>query len=114
MHVRNGIRNGVDGCRGSHCICLCIRHLEVANTMNIKAGQLFRCVCCGETHDEQEAAIDTELKGPVCEDCRKHLRAAGAWMQECFPTLAEKQNKFRVRPVTKDDINNDNYKRFMP
>lgn len=65
-------------------------------------NERFRCVCCGEEHDAGQATFDDQLGGPVCEDCRKSLRNAEAWLKSANIT----------RPVNAGDITQFNYKRF--
>lgn len=65
-------------------------------------GQQFRCVCCKEPHDEQEATYEDDLGGPVCDDCRKALLGASAWLK----TAGMK----RVFKAT--DITQSNHARF--
>lgn len=72
--------------------------------MNTKAGEAFRCACCNEERDQSEAVLDPEL-GPVCESCRRHIRNGLAWLKQCIGP---------IRPMTRNDINDSNYKRFMP
>lgn len=73
--------------------------------MDTKAGELFRCACCGDESDQSEASFDEQLNGPVCDDCRKNIRGALAWMKEVWGR--------DVRPLCKSDINNSNHKRFL-
>jgi hypothetical protein len=72
--------------------------------MNVHTEGLFRCECCREDHDSKEASLDVDL-GMVCEDCRKNIRNGMAWLRRCVGA---------VRPLTSNDVNDSNYKRFMP
>lgn len=74
-------------------------------TMDTKAGMVFRCSCCNEDKNEQDASHDPELNGPVCPECRTGLMWA---------FCALKKYMGPTRPLNKNDINDSNYKRFMP
>ena len=68
----------------------------------MSASHLIRCVCCNHEAPEDESAFDEQLSGPVCKSCHFNLKSAAAWLRHCgIP-----------RPVTRDDVNADNYKRF--
>ena len=65
-------------------------------------NERFRCVCCSGEFDADQASFDDQLGGPVCEDCRKQLRNAEAWLK----------SEGISRPVSAGDITQFNYKRF--
>ncbi len=65
-------------------------------------GQQFRCVCCGEPHDEDSAKFDESLRGPVCLHCHFLLITAAVRLHKAGIT--------RILAVS--DINHFNYNRF--
>ena len=68
----------------------------------MSAANAFNCVCCRNDKPEDEAVIDQQLGGPVCEECRKDLIKAVAWLKHAGIT----------RPLEVGDINNHNCNRF--
>lgn len=46
-----------------------------------KAGELFRCGCCGDAKPEVEACWDEELQSVVCKECRKDMIKVTAWLR---------------------------------
>jgi len=74
--------------------------------MHIKAGDLFKCVCCLEEHDAHKASFDEALGGPVCDQCRRYFIKAGAWLKHCAGV---------TRQLERSDIdeNRVDYKRFL-
>lgn len=50
---------------------------------DVKAGQIFKCVCCLQDEEEHNATYDRCLKGPVCPECNFNL-VVGALMLKHF------------------------------
>lgn len=60
----------------------------------MKAGEVFFCVCCESNANVAEASFDRALEGPVCEPCRKNLRAADAWLKAAgIKTVTQDHNE---------------------
>ena len=68
------------------------------------AGELFVCVICNEEHNQEEAKLDAQLQGPVCQECSRNAKWAVAWMKR----------EGIDRPMVRGDIKEWNHKRFMP
>jgi hypothetical protein len=66
------------------------------------AGEAFICKCCKEEKPSFMSGSDKHLGTPVCDDCRKELKWAEAWL---------KKGGFE-RVVQASDVNHHNYKRF--
>ncbi len=65
-------------------------------------GEVFKCVCCREEKNAEESSHDPYLGGLVCDDCRKDLIKATAWLK-----------LYKIsRPVEPSDVNQFNFKRF--
>lgn len=67
-----------------------------------KAGESFTCVVCRDPYPMDEAGSDPSCGSPVCEDCRKLLIKAAAYLKH------EGIN----RPLTEGDINTFNCNRI--
>ena len=67
----------------------------------LRAGDNFVCSCCNGTFSEIELRKDVQW-GPVCMDCKRILVIA--------ENILEANGL--SRPITKDDINDQNRKRF--
>ncbi len=68
----------------------------------MSAAHLFSCVCCREDKPEDEATLDAQLGGPVCEECAKNLMKGVAWLRHAGI----------ARPIDITDINDHNCNRF--
>jgi hypothetical protein len=70
--------------------------------MTAKAGDSFRCVVCRDPYPLDEAAVDPQCGGPACEDCRRLMIKAVAYLK----------HEGIDRPLQESDINNFNCNRI--
>jgi DNA-directed RNA polymerase subunit RPC12/RpoP len=75
-------------------------------------GVIYTCACCGEQHHSAQATFDEDLQGAVCEDCRKQLRGAQAWLGiglvRMPPSLGDELLPVRIRGVYRGEDAGDN------
>lgn len=72
----------------------------------MSAGQLFVCVCCGDTGDESLAGFDKDLQGPVCAECQHNLVIAEVGLRRMALPAKFKKDPQRLFSTCTQNFNN--------